>query len=71
MKNDVIPYRDSKLTMLLQAALLGNEKLATIVTVTPDTKKQLKEEWEKKLLISNRQWEFKLASQKRRYEEDM
>ncbi|KAH8308603.1 hypothetical protein KR018_009273 [Drosophila ironensis] len=35
MKNDVIPYRDSKLTMLLQAALLGNEKLATIVTVTP------------------------------------
>lgn len=33
--NDVIPYRDSKLTMLLQAALLGKEKLAMIVTVTP------------------------------------
>ncbi|KAH8250737.1 hypothetical protein KR038_006986 [Drosophila bunnanda] len=32
---DVIPYRDSKLTMLLQAALLGKEKLAMIVTVTP------------------------------------
>ncbi|KAH8280466.1 hypothetical protein KR018_007758 [Drosophila ironensis] len=167
IKNDVIPYRDSKLTMLLQAALLGKEKLAMIVTVTPvdkyyeenlnvlnfasiaknilfkepsikqhrtsfcgfmefskmnpgdayikqleednvsleleyerlkfdhvlqmqlleeklrkeltdtyqtiiqDTKKQLEEEWEKKLLISNREWEFKLASQKRRYEEDI
>ncbi|EDW02494.1 kinesin-like protein subito [Drosophila grimshawi] len=32
---DVIPYRDSKLTMLLQAALLGKERLAMIVTVTP------------------------------------
>jgi len=32
---DIIPYRDSKLTMLLQAALLGKEKLAMIVTVTP------------------------------------
>ncbi|XP_033247564.1 kinesin-like protein subito [Drosophila miranda] len=33
--NDVIPFRDSKLTMLLQAALLGKERLAMIVTVTP------------------------------------
>ncbi|XP_016947797.1 kinesin-like protein subito [Drosophila biarmipes] len=32
---DIIPYRDSKLTMLLQAALLGKEKLAMIVTITP------------------------------------
>ncbi|SPP74887.1 kinesin-like protein subito [Drosophila guanche] len=32
---DVIPFRDSKLTMLLQAALLGKERLAMIVTVTP------------------------------------
>ncbi|KAH8416110.1 hypothetical protein KR222_008348 [Zaprionus bogoriensis] len=32
---DIIPYRDSKLTMLLQAALLGRERLAMIVTVTP------------------------------------
>ncbi|XP_017125503.1 kinesin-like protein subito [Drosophila elegans] len=32
---DIIPYRDSKLTTLLQAALLGREKLAMIVTVTP------------------------------------
>ncbi|KAH8347724.1 hypothetical protein KR084_000594 [Drosophila pseudotakahashii] len=32
---DIIPYRDSRLTMLLQAALLGKEKLAMIVTVTP------------------------------------
>jgi len=32
---DVIPYRDSKLTLLLQAALLGKERLAMIVTVTP------------------------------------
>ncbi|KAH8401505.1 hypothetical protein KR009_005926 [Drosophila setifemur] len=182
---DVIPYRDSKLTMLLQAALLGKEKLAMIVTVTPvdkyyeenlnvlnfasiaknilfkepvikqhrtsfcgfmefskmeagneynkeleeevvryvwilyfinsvdicfacslqleierlkfdhvlqmqlleeklrkeltdsyqemirDTKKQLEEECEKKLLIANREAEFKLASQKRRFEEDI
>ncbi|KAH8298722.1 hypothetical protein KR059_011104 [Drosophila kikkawai] len=36
MKNaDVIPYRDSKLTMLLLAALVGKEKMAMIVTVTP------------------------------------
>ncbi|EDV36977.1 uncharacterized protein Dana_GF13227 [Drosophila ananassae] len=165
--NDVIPYRDSKLTMLLQAALLGKEKLAMIVTVTPvdkyyeenlnvlnfasiakniifkepvikqhrtsfcgfmefskmepgdeykkqleeenvslqleierlkfdhvlqmqlleeklrkeltdtyqeiikDTKKQLEEECEKKLYLANREWEFKLSSQKRRYEEDI
>ncbi|KAH8370120.1 hypothetical protein KR093_002210 [Drosophila rubida] len=32
---DVIPYRDSKLTLLLQPALLGTERLAMIVTVTP------------------------------------
>lgn len=32
---DIIPYRDSKLTMLLQAALLGRERLGMIVTVTP------------------------------------
>lgn len=32
---DLIPYRDSKLTMLLQAALLGRERLGMIVTVTP------------------------------------
>ncbi|KAL7736784.1 hypothetical protein ACLKA6_015629 [Drosophila palustris] len=32
---DVIPYRDSKLTLLLQSALLGKERLAMIVTVTP------------------------------------
>ncbi|ALC41557.1 sub [Drosophila busckii] len=32
---DLIPYRESKLTMLLQAPLLGRERLAMIVTVTP------------------------------------
>ncbi|KAH8277860.1 hypothetical protein KR018_008771 [Drosophila ironensis] len=168
-KHEVIPYRESKLTMLLQAALLGKEKLAMIVTVTPvdkyyeenlnvlnfasiaknilfkepvikqhrssfcgliefskssprpsdeykkqledrnvslqleidqvkvdhvfqmrlleekvrkeltavyqsiirDTKKQLETEWEKKLLMANREWEFKLAAQKRRHEENV
>ncbi|EDW78276.1 uncharacterized protein Dwil_GK16261 [Drosophila willistoni] len=34
-KKKNIPYRDSKLTMLLQASLLGKERLAMIVTVTP------------------------------------
>ncbi|XP_068141191.1 kinesin-like protein subito [Drosophila tropicalis] len=34
-KKTNIPYRDSKLTMLLQASLLGKERLAMIVTVTP------------------------------------
>ena len=34
-KAQVIPVRDSKLTMLLQTALLGKEKLTMIVNVTP------------------------------------
>ncbi|XP_054739331.1 kinesin-like protein subito [Anastrepha obliqua] len=34
-KGQVIPVRESKLTMLLQAALLGKEKLTMIVNVTP------------------------------------
>uniref|UniRef100_W8BZL4 Kinesin-like protein subito n=1 Tax=Ceratitis capitata TaxID=7213 RepID=W8BZL4_CERCA len=34
-KSQVIPVRESKLTMLLQAALLGKEKLTMIVNVTP------------------------------------
>ncbi|KAH8307716.1 hypothetical protein KR044_010786 [Drosophila immigrans] len=33
--SDIIPYRDSKLTLYLQPALLGTERLAMIVTVTP------------------------------------
>ncbi|XP_030380728.1 kinesin-like protein subito [Scaptodrosophila lebanonensis] len=32
---DVIPFRESKLTTLLQAPLLGRERLAMIVTVSP------------------------------------
>lgn len=35
---DVIPVRESKLTMLLQSALLGKEKLAMIVNVMPTDK---------------------------------
>ncbi|XP_073822370.1 kinesin-like protein subito [Musca autumnalis] len=35
---DRIPFRESKLTMLLQAALLGKEKMAMIVNVTPTDK---------------------------------
>ncbi|XP_073841381.1 kinesin-like protein subito [Musca autumnalis] len=35
---DHIPFRESKLTMLLQAALLGKEKMAMIVNVTPTDK---------------------------------
>ncbi|XP_067632532.1 kinesin-like protein subito [Eurosta solidaginis] len=34
-KGQIIPVRESKLTMLLQAALLGKEKLTMIVNVTP------------------------------------
>lgn len=34
-KNVVVPVRESKLTMLLQAPLMGNEKLTMIVNVTP------------------------------------
>ncbi|XP_039957422.1 kinesin-like protein subito [Bactrocera neohumeralis] len=34
-KGQVIPVRESKLTMLLQSALLGKEKLTMIVNVTP------------------------------------
>lgn len=34
-KGQVIPVRESKLTMLLQTALLGKEKLTMIVNVTP------------------------------------
>lgn len=37
-KNERIPFRESKLTMLLQSALLGKEKLAMIVNVTPTDK---------------------------------
>lgn len=33
-KNELIPVRDSKLTMLLQPALLGDEKLCMLVTLT-------------------------------------
>lgn len=36
--NEIIPYRESKLTMIIQAALLGKEKLAMIVNVTPTEK---------------------------------
>ncbi|XP_037929617.1 kinesin-like protein subito [Teleopsis dalmanni] len=35
---EVIPYRESKLTMLLQAPLLGKEKIAMVVNVTPTEK---------------------------------
>lgn len=35
---EVIPYRESKLTMLLQSALLGKEKLSMIVNLTPTDK---------------------------------
>lgn len=34
-KKERIPFRESKLTMILQAALQGKEKLAMIVNVTP------------------------------------
>lgn len=37
-KSDRIPYRESKLTTLLQAALQGKEKLTMIVNVTPTEK---------------------------------
>ncbi|XP_059216876.1 kinesin-like protein subito [Stomoxys calcitrans] len=37
-KGDRVPFRESKLTMLLQAALLGKEKLTMIVNVTPTDK---------------------------------
>lgn len=37
-KSERIPFRESKLTMILQAALLGREKLAMIVNVTPTDK---------------------------------
>lgn len=33
---DVIPFRDSKLTLLLQAALMGREKITTIVNMLPN-----------------------------------
>lgn len=33
---DVVPFRDSKLTMLLQKSLLGHEKITTIVTLSPN-----------------------------------
>lgn len=32
---DVVPFRDSKLTLLLQAALMGREKITTIVNMLP------------------------------------
>lgn len=32
---EVVPFRESKLTMLLQKALLGHEKITTIVTMAP------------------------------------
>jgi len=32
---DIVPFRESKLTMLIQGALLGREKLTMIVNVTP------------------------------------
>ncbi|XP_037945847.1 uncharacterized protein LOC119678211 isoform X5 [Teleopsis dalmanni] len=35
---EVIPYRESKLTMLLQAPLLGKEKIVMVVNVTPTEK---------------------------------
>lgn len=35
---DVIPFRESKLTMLLQSALLGREKLSMVVNITPSDK---------------------------------
>ena len=35
---DIIPFRESKLTLLLQSALLGKEKLSMIVNVTPTDK---------------------------------
>lgn len=35
---DVIPFRESKLTMLLQSALLGKEKLSMVVNITPSDK---------------------------------
>ncbi|XP_075161438.1 kinesin family member subito [Haematobia irritans] len=37
-KTERIPFRESKLTMLLQSALLGKEKMAMIVNVTPTDK---------------------------------
>ncbi|XP_055849971.1 kinesin-like protein subito [Episyrphus balteatus] len=35
---DVIPFRESKLTMLLQSALLGKEKLCMVVNINPSDK---------------------------------
>lgn len=32
---EVVPFRESKLTMLLQKSLLGHEKITTIVTMAP------------------------------------
>lgn len=32
---EVVPYRESKLTMLLQKSLMGQEKITTIVTMAP------------------------------------
>lgn len=32
---EVVPFRDSKLTMLLQKSLMGQEKITTIVTMAP------------------------------------
>lgn len=32
---EVVPFRDSKLSMLLQKSLLGHEKITTIVTMAP------------------------------------
>lgn len=32
---DVVPFRESKLTMLLQRALIGQERISTIVTMAP------------------------------------
>lgn len=32
---EVVPFRDSKLTMLLQKSLLGHEKISTVVTMAP------------------------------------
>lgn len=34
-KNDLVPFRESKLTLFLQSALLGKEKLTMVVNVSP------------------------------------